>query len=139
MFDYSILRDTLLKKGLTFDDLCEGTGLREGVIKQKLNGSENISISMLDRICTYLKCQPSEVIRWVEGEPKKAEKVKVDWVKIEKMCRQDGYTLEDLAEDCKLSRTTFRKAKKRNSAMKQWTFKLVCSKLKCDPGFIRIK
>ena len=68
MFEYNPLIDTLKNNGKTLDDLCEEVGFREGVLKQKLNGSENVSMAVLDKICSNLRCQPNDVIRWKEGE-----------------------------------------------------------------------
>lgn len=138
MFEYNPLIDTLKSNGKTLDDLCEEVGFREGVLKQKLNGSENVSIAVLDKICSNLKCQPNDVIRWKEGEMQSSKRISVNWDKVKKLCHENAISLNDLSACCKLDRTALPKAMRRGSSVKHFTLELMCKKLNCNPDEIKL-
>lgn len=73
--------DTLLdERKITKTQLCKDTGISTNVVS-KISKNEIFKTDTLNRICEYLKVQPSEIMEWIpDAEYNKAneEKAKIE-------------------------------------------------------------
>ncbi|MDU0910091.1 MAG: helix-turn-helix domain-containing protein [Klebsiella pneumoniae] len=67
MIRYYKLFDMLNRKGLKKTDLLNV--LTSGTLA-KLGKGNNIRMDMLDKICSFLDCQPGDIMEYVEEEEK---------------------------------------------------------------------
>ena len=72
--------DSLLKeRNVTKTQLCKDTGISTNVVS-KISKNEVLKTDTLNRICEYLKVQPSEIMEWIpdaEYESANAEKLAI--------------------------------------------------------------
>lgn len=66
MIIYRKLRSILQQRGLQWKDLCNAGISINTPTKFKNNRSMNTD--MIDKVCAYLKCQPGDIMEWVENE-----------------------------------------------------------------------
>lgn len=66
MIVYYKLANILKERGMTWKDLTK-SGISINV-PTSLSQNRSVSVDTLDKICTYLKVQPSEIMEWVENE-----------------------------------------------------------------------
>lgn len=73
--------DTLLdERKITKTQLCKDTGISTNVVS-KISKNEVFKTDTLNRICEYLKVQPSEIMEWIPDEEYNAqneEKAKIE-------------------------------------------------------------
>lgn len=73
--------DSLLKEqNVTKTQLCKDTGISTNVVS-KISKNEVLKTDTLNRICEYLKVQPSEIMEWIpdaEYESANAEKLAIE-------------------------------------------------------------
>lgn len=129
MFIYKPLVDTINKNKSNLNELCEKLGIKPSIFRLKLNDSQNITMSQLEEICSLYKCQPNDVITWVEGDRKRS---KVNWDMIDKLMKEKSMTLTDLAYQCHMDRTSLYKAKTRDSTLNMWVIEVMAKYLKCN-------
>jgi DNA-binding Xre family transcriptional regulator len=69
--------DTLLsERKITKTQLCKDTGISTNVVS-KINKNEIFKTDTLNRICEYLKVQPSDIMEWIpDAEYNKANEEK---------------------------------------------------------------
>ncbi|MGF0148488.1 helix-turn-helix domain-containing protein [Lachnospiraceae bacterium SGI.054] len=78
MIVYYKLNDLLKKREISKRKLCEETGLSTNIVS-KINKNEGFKTETINRLCEYLKVQPSEIMEWIpdkeynETYKKKAE------------------------------------------------------------------
>jgi len=65
MITYYKLLDMLNRKGMTREQLRVSAGITSNAIKA-INHNEPVSLKVIDKICNVLKCQPGDIIEWVE-------------------------------------------------------------------------
>lgn len=61
MFSYTPLFTTLVQKNMTRTQLREALGIGTGTIA-KMSKGEYVSLEVLDKICSYLNCDISDII-----------------------------------------------------------------------------
>lgn len=60
--------DSLLKeRNITKTQLCKETGISTNVIS-KISKNEGFKTETIDRLCEYLKVQPSDIMEWIPNE-----------------------------------------------------------------------
>lgn len=73
--------DTLLnERKITKTQLCKDTGISTNVVS-KISKNEIFKTDTLNRICEYLKVQPSEIMEWIpdaEYNAQNEEKAKIE-------------------------------------------------------------
>ena len=73
--------DTLLKeRKITKTQLTKDTGISTNIVS-KISKNEVLKTDTLNRICEYLKIQPSDMMEWIpdaEYEAQNAEKAKLE-------------------------------------------------------------
>lgn len=73
--------DTLLsERKITKTQLCKDTGISTNVVS-KISKNEVFKTDTLNRICEYLKVQPSEIMEWIpdaEYQKANAEKIAIE-------------------------------------------------------------
>lgn len=66
MLIYDKLNALLKERGLQWKDLCAG-GLGINT-PAKFSHNRNMNTDNIDKVCTYLNCQPSDIMEWVSEE-----------------------------------------------------------------------
>lgn len=78
--------DSLLKeRNITKTQLCKETGISTNVIS-KISKNEGFKTETIDRLCEYLKVQPSDIMEWIpneEYEKRQSEKQNTEKLAIE--------------------------------------------------------
>lgn len=80
MIVYYKLDKILNERKITKTQLCKDTGISSNIVA-KISKNEGFKTDTLNRICEYLKVQPSEIMEWipdVEYNEKYAEKAKLE-------------------------------------------------------------
>lgn len=67
MIIYIKLRDYLQKNNIKWIDLQNAIGVSPSVMA-KLQKNRPCNTDTIDKVCTYLKCQPGDIMEWVENE-----------------------------------------------------------------------
>lgn len=67
MFVYYKLANVLKERNMKWIDLQNALKLSPSVVA-KLQKNRNLNTETLDKVCSYLKLQPSEIMEWVENE-----------------------------------------------------------------------
>lgn len=79
--------DALLKeRNITKTKLCKDTGISTNIVS-KISKNEGFKTETIDRLCEYLKVQPSEIMEWIpndEYEKRQNEKQNAEKLSIEK-------------------------------------------------------
>lgn len=65
MITYYKLLDMLNRKGMTREELRIKAGITTNAIKA-INNNETVSLKVIDKICAVLKCQPGDLMEWIE-------------------------------------------------------------------------
>lgn len=65
MITYYKLLDMLNRRGMTREELRIKAGITTNAIKA-INNNEPVSLKVIDKICTVLKCQPGDLLEWIE-------------------------------------------------------------------------
>ena len=73
MIVYNKLANYLKANNMKWIDLQNGLELSPSVMA-KLQKNRNVNTETLDKVCTYLKVQPGEIMEWVEDESALREK-----------------------------------------------------------------
>lgn len=79
MIVYTKLATLLKEKKMAWKDLCN-SGIAANT-PQKFSQNRPISTESLNKVCEYLKVQPSEIMEWIpdaEYENQTAEKAKIE-------------------------------------------------------------
>lgn len=63
MITYYRLWDYLNRKDINKRELCNATGLSPATITKMVN-NRYVSVETIDKICTFLEVQPSQIIEW---------------------------------------------------------------------------
>lgn len=75
MIVYYKLENILKERGMIWKDLCNaGISVNMPV---KFSQNRPITTETIDKVCTYLKVQPGDIMEWVEDE-KEAEKLAIE-------------------------------------------------------------
>lgn len=67
MITYYKLLDMLNRKGMTREELRVQAGITTNAIKA-INNNDPVSLKVIDKICNVLKCQPGDIIEWIEKQ-----------------------------------------------------------------------
>lgn len=73
MLIYNKLGEYLKANGMKWIDLQNGIGVSPSVMA-KLQKNRNVNTETIDKVCTFLKVQPYEIMEWVEDESVLREK-----------------------------------------------------------------
>lgn len=65
MIAYYKLLDMLNKRNISKLELMEMASISRETLS-KLSKNESVTIQTIDKICTVLKCQPGEILEWIE-------------------------------------------------------------------------
>ena len=70
-FNYNRLWKLLIDRGMNKTQLRESIGIGTATLA-KLSANENVSLDIIDKICTFLDCQPGDIMEHIpdaeEGE-----------------------------------------------------------------------
>ena len=80
MIIYNKLGDYLKKQNMKWVDLQNAIGISPSVMA-KFQKNRSVTTETIDKICTYLKIQPSDMMEWVseeEYQQKNAEKIAIE-------------------------------------------------------------
>ena len=69
MISYKPFLKLLIDKEIRKKDVVDNTGISWSTFS-KINRSEYISLSIIDKLCGYLECQPGDLIEYVPGKDK---------------------------------------------------------------------
>lgn len=67
MIVYYKLDKLLESRGITKRKLCADTGLSTNIVS-KISKNEGFKTETINRLCEYLKVQPSEIMEWIPDE-----------------------------------------------------------------------
>lgn len=67
MIVYYKLDNLLESRGITKRKLCADTGLSTNIVS-KISKNEGFKTETINRLCEYLKVQPSEIMEWIPDE-----------------------------------------------------------------------
>ena len=73
---YNKLGDYLKSKNMKYIDLQKEIGLSPTIVA-KFQKNRSVTIDTVDKVCTYLHCQPGDIMEWVEDE-NEAEKKQIE-------------------------------------------------------------
>lgn len=76
MIIYNKLGDYLKSKNIKYIDLQREIGLSPTIVA-KFQKNRSVTIDTVDKVCTYLHCQPGDIMEWVENE-NEAEKKQIE-------------------------------------------------------------
>jgi putative transcriptional regulator len=65
MISYKPFRKLLIDRGLKKKDIMEMTGISQGTMA-KMNTNGYVSLEVIDKLCKALKCQPEDLIEYIE-------------------------------------------------------------------------
>ena len=66
MIVYYKLANILKERNMQWKDLCEA-GISTNM-PQRFSQNKNVNTDTIDKVCTFLQVQPSEIMEWVENE-----------------------------------------------------------------------
>lgn len=72
MIVYYKLANILKERNMDWKDLCE-SGISVNM-PTKFSQNKNVNTDTIDKVCTFLKVQPYEIMEWVEDESVLREK-----------------------------------------------------------------
>ena len=67
MITYYKLLDILNRRGMTREELRIKAGITTNAIRA-INNNDYISLKVIDKICNVLKCQPGDILEWIEKD-----------------------------------------------------------------------
>ena len=124
MFNYRPLARMMKEKGKSTEDIAVILNMSLEEVKDKLNHNRNITMSQLDKLCSYFKCGPEGIMSWSPD----GDLVKVDWDKVAAF----GKPLTLLSVECGLSRSALSNAKNGNCKIKSENAKKMAEVLGCS-------
>lgn len=65
MIAYYKLLDMLNKRNISKLELMEKAGISRETLS-KLSKNESVTVLTIDKICSVLKCQPGDIMEWIE-------------------------------------------------------------------------
>lgn len=65
MIAYYKLLDMINKRNISKLELMEMAGISRETLA-KLSKNESVTMQTIDKICTVLKCQPGDILEWIE-------------------------------------------------------------------------
>lgn len=65
MISYKPFQKLLIDRGIKKKDIIEMTGI-SGATMAKLGTNEYVSLEVIDKLCAVLKCQPGDLLEYVE-------------------------------------------------------------------------
>ena len=136
MISYRPLVETLKERKVDLKDVCKEVGMNSGVLINKMNDNEYIDMGSLDKMCSVLKCNVSDIIEWEEGEQKAAEKCNVNWNFVIEQLNHKSMSLNELSEKCRLNKSSLSHAKQRNSQLRSRVVDLMAVHLGVEKKFI---
>lgn len=80
MIVYYKLDKLLIERKITKTQLCKETGISTNIVS-KISKNEGFKTDTINRLCEYLKVQPSEIMEWVpdaEYNENDAEKARIE-------------------------------------------------------------
>lgn len=80
MIVYYKLDKLLTERKITKTQLCKDTGISTNIVS-KISKNEGFKTDTINRLCEYLKVQPSEIMEWIpdaEYNEKYAEKARLE-------------------------------------------------------------
>ena len=86
MIIYEPLRNLLKKRGIKFEQLKNECFNGHPSITTRLSKDRNVTTDTIDKVCTYLCVQPSEIMEWIpdaEYEKRMSEKANAERIAIE--------------------------------------------------------
>lgn len=72
MIVYNKMRPLLKEKGLMFIDLERRLGLSSTIVA-KFQKNRTVTTETINKVCAFLKCQPGDIMEYVEDENKAKE------------------------------------------------------------------
>ena len=72
MIVYYKLANILKERNMQWKDLCNA-GISANM-PQRFSQNKNVNTETIDKVCTYLQIQPSDMMEWVENENALKEK-----------------------------------------------------------------
>lgn len=67
-FKYDKLFELLRERGITTYKIRKDNLISQAALTKMKNGEGNIDTRTLERICSFLKCQPGDIMEFVEDE-----------------------------------------------------------------------
>lgn len=65
MIAYYKLLDMINKRNISKLELMEMAGISRETLA-KLSKNESVTMQTIDKLCTVLKCQPGDILEWIE-------------------------------------------------------------------------
>lgn len=69
-FKYDKLFALLKERGITTYRIRQDKIISQAALSKMKNGEGNIDTRTLERLCSFLKCQPGDIMEFVESEDK---------------------------------------------------------------------
>lgn len=76
MIMYNKLGNYLKSKDMKYIDLQREIGLSPTIVA-KFQKNRSVTTDTIDKVCTFLQCQPGDIMEWVENE-NEAEKLAIE-------------------------------------------------------------
>lgn len=76
MIIYNKLGNYLKSKDMKYIDLQREIGLSPTIVA-KFQKNRSVTTETIDKVCTFLQCQPGDIMEWVENE-NEAEKLAIE-------------------------------------------------------------
>lgn len=67
-FKYDKLFELLKERGITTYKIRKDNLISQAALTKMKNGEGNIDTRTLERLCSFLKCQPGDIMEFVEDE-----------------------------------------------------------------------
>lgn len=68
-FKYDKLFELLKIKGITTYKIRKENIISQSALTKMKSGDGNVDTRTLERLCSYLKCQPNDIMEYVEDKP----------------------------------------------------------------------
>ena len=87
MIVYYKLENILKERGMIWKDLCKADISVN--MPSKFSQNKSVTTETIDKVCTYLKVQPGDIMEWVESEEMLKEKeLKAQIAELQKQLEQ---------------------------------------------------
>ena len=73
MIVYYKLANLLKERNMQWKDLCE-SGISVNT-PQKFSMNRNVSSDTIDKVCTFLKVQPGDIMEWIDKDEQKEKEI----------------------------------------------------------------
>ena len=74
MIIYNKLGDYLKSKNMKYIDLQREIGLSPTIVA-KFQKNRSVTIDTVDKVCTYLHCQPGDIMEWIDESEQKEKEI----------------------------------------------------------------